>query len=90
MDKTQLQNISLNNITNAVDTNHTTTELADTSKEHIFNNIEDIVGSFLRLSCKYYWYLFFRLCSGIVLLSAKCAVVILQSLETCKFVINSE
>ena len=90
MNKTQLQNISLNDITNAIDTNHTTTELADASKEHIFNNTENIVGCFLRLSCKYYWYLFFRFCSGMVLLSVKCAVVILQSLETYKFVKNSE
>ena len=90
MKKTQLQNISLNDITNAIDTNHTTTELAVTSKEHIFNNTENIVGLFLILSCEYYWNLFFRFCGGIVLLSAKCAVVILQSLETSKFVINSE
>ena len=89
MNKAQLQNISLNDIANAIGTNHTT-ELTDTSKEHIFNNSENIVDYFLRLRSKYCWYLFFRFCSGIVLLCTKCAVVILQSLETCKFVINPE
>ena len=65
--------------------NHITIELDDTSKERSINNTEN--GD---LSCKYYWYLFFRFCCGIILLSTKCAVVILQSFETCKFVVNSE
>ena len=37
MNKTQLQNISLNDSTNAIDVNHTTTELAITSEEHTEN-----------------------------------------------------
>ena len=54
VNKTQLQNISLSDITNAIYTNHTTTDLADTSEEHIFSNTENVVGYFLRLSCKDY------------------------------------
>ena len=41
VNKTQLQNISWNDITNAIDINHTTTELAVTSEEYSICNTEN-------------------------------------------------
>ena len=49
VNKTQLQNISMNDITNAIDINPTTIELADTSEEHSISNTENIVVTEIKL-----------------------------------------
>ena len=49
VNKTRLQNITLNDITNAIDINHTTIDLADTLEEHGINNTENIVLAEIKL-----------------------------------------